>query len=91
MIPANIDYRAIVLELQSFGITSYKLELICGYADGYITHLMAGNYRDMTYQRAARLYNFWCDERISRGLNVYTSLVSLFPVAEKNQALAATT
>lgn len=91
MIPANIDYRAIVQELNSFGIGDYKLEVICGFSDGYIRHLKDGSYRDMTYQRAARLYNFWCEERELRGLNVFTRIVPLLPLPEKNQALVETT
>lgn len=90
MIPANIDYQAVVQELNKFGINNYKLEAICGFSEGYITHLMAGDYRDMSYQRAARLYNFWCEERQARGLWVFTSMVNIF-APEKNQALAATT
>jgi hypothetical protein len=93
MIPANIDYVAIVEELNAWGMGDYKLELICGFSEGYLRHLKNGSYRDMTYQRAARLYNFWCDERQARGMQVFTALVPLFAVstAEKNQVLAATT
>lgn len=93
MIPANIDYQSIVQELNAFGIGDYKLEAICGFSDGYIRHLKNGSYRDMTYQRAARLYNFWCEERALRGLDVFTHIAPLFPVdaPEKNQALVETT
>lgn len=92
MIPANIDYVALVEELNSFGIGDYKLELICGFSDGYIRHLKNGSYRDMTYQRAARLYNFWAEERKLRGLHVLTVMVPMFGGStENNQALVATT
>ena len=92
MIPANIDYQSIVEELQRFGISAYKLELICGFSEGYISrHLLRGHYRDMTYQRAARLYNFWCEERQMRGLEVLTPIVPIFTTAEKSPALVATT
>lgn len=88
MIPANIDYQAIVTELNDWGILDSKIELICGYSQGYIGHLQKGTYADMTYQRAARLYNFWAEERLARGLSVFTVAVPLF---ESNQHLAATT
>jgi hypothetical protein len=88
MIPANIDYRAIVVELNAWGILDSKIELICGFSQGYVRHMKNGIYFDMTYQRAARLYNFWCEERQMRGLGVFTMMVPLF---EKNQHLAATT
>lgn len=89
MIPANIDYQAIVRELNSYGFGNYKIDTICGFADGCVAYVMAGYNRDMTYQRAARLYNFWCEERTQRGLDVLTPMFPLFP--EKTPALVATT
>jgi hypothetical protein len=88
MIPANLDYVSIVEELNSWGIVDYKIEVICGFSQGYIRHMKAGTYQDMTYQRAARLYNFWAEERQDRGLDVLTRMG---PLLENNQHLAATT
>lgn len=67
MIPANIDHCAIVEDLNRWGIVDYKIEIICGFSQGYISHVRAGRVRQMIYQRAARLYNFWLDERQTRG------------------------
>lgn len=90
MIPANIDYCAIVRELVTWGIVPSKIELICGFSQGYVSHMLEGRYKDMTYQRAARLYNFWWDERELRGLNTM-QVLSVAPMFEKNQHLVATT
>lgn len=90
MIPANIDYVAIVRELATFGYGNRKLDLICGFAEGSIAYIVAGDNRDMTYQRAARLYNLWWEERQMRGLEALTPMVALFS-AEKTPAVYATT
>ena len=66
MIPANIDHVAILLELNAWGLRDYKIEAICGFSVGYVAQLKCGNVQQMTYQRAARLYNFWFDERGQR-------------------------
>lgn len=79
MIPANIDYRAIVQELESFGFGPYKIDLICGFHEGAVADIAAGRTREMSYQRAARLYNFWWDERVKRGRDEITSFIPLFP------------
>lgn len=62
MIPANIDHVAIVRDLNRWGIADYKIQMICGFTDGYVQHLKAGRVQQMNYQRAARLYNFWWEE-----------------------------
>ena len=64
-IPAFIDHHAIIAELNRWGIRDYKIELICGFSLGYIAQLKrTGQFRmqNMSYPRAARLYNFWVDE-----------------------------
>jgi hypothetical protein len=63
MIPANIDHVGIIKNLNSWGIKDYKIEQILGYAHGYVAQLKCGNIEQMTYQRAARLYNFWEEEK----------------------------
>lgn len=62
MIPANIDHVSIVADLNARGLKDFKIETICGFSSGYIAQLKCGNVKQMTYQRAARLYNFWLSE-----------------------------
>jgi hypothetical protein len=62
MIPANIDHVSIVEDLNKRGIRDFKIETICGFSCGYVAQLKCGNIKQMTYQRAARLYNFWRSE-----------------------------
>jgi hypothetical protein len=66
MIPANIDHVAICHDLNEWGIKDYKIEMICGFTEGYVHHLKTGGVRQMAYQRAARLYNFWFEEKAAR-------------------------
>lgn len=79
MIPANIDYRAIIEDLVSYGFGPYKIDLVCGLYEGAISDMRNGRFQEMSYQRAARLYNFWWDERAKRGQQVFTPAVPLFP------------
>lgn len=62
MIPANIDIVAIIKDLNAWGLGDRKIEMICGFADGHITHIKAGRKGELGYSRAARLYNFWWEE-----------------------------
>jgi hypothetical protein len=62
MIPANIDYVSIFNDLNKLGISDYKIEAMCGLAEGHISHLRAGRRQQMAYQRAARVYNLWFEE-----------------------------
>lgn len=62
MIPANVDHVSILADLNGWGIRDYKIEAICGFSIGYVAQLKCGNVKQMSYQRAARLYNFWFDE-----------------------------
>ena len=66
MIPCQIDLVAILADLNGWGIRDYKIEAICGYSEGYISHVKAGRLVRMSYDRTARLYNFWFDERRQR-------------------------
>ena len=77
MIPANIDHVAIVADLNQWGIGDYKIEMICGFSVGYVNHLKTGGVRQMAYQRAARLYNFWFEERVSRMLQAPSTTMTL--------------
>lgn len=70
MIPANIDHVHIVGELNAWGIQDYKIEAICGFSIGYVNHLKTGGVRQMAYQRAARLYNFWFEEKGLRAIEI---------------------
>lgn len=80
MIPANLDYLCIFNELNAKGISDYKIEAMCSLTDGHISHMRAGHWHEMTYQRAARVYNLWFEE-----------VQRLAPVPENTQGLALTT
>lgn len=67
-IPANIDHVAIVQDLNAMGLRDAKIELVCGFSQGYVAAIKSGRVSQMIYQRAARLYNFWCDEMRVRNL-----------------------
>ncbi len=84
MIPANLDYLALLSDLNGWGIRDYKIEAICGLNQGLVAKLKCGAQRSMLYENAARLYNFWLDEAIARGAKVPHG--ASFP-----QALDATT
>ena len=62
MIPANIDHVQIIADLNSWGIKDAKIEMFCGFSQGHIRHLKEGLIRQLSYPRAARLYNLWFDE-----------------------------
>jgi hypothetical protein len=62
-IPANIDHLALVCDLGRWGWSDTKIELVCGFSRGYVAHIRAGDVKQMIYQRAARLYNLWWEER----------------------------
>lgn len=66
-IPANIDHVRVLADLNAWGYRDYRIEAICGFSVGYVSQLKCGNVKQMTYQRAARLWNFWCEEHDSRG------------------------
>jgi len=66
MIPLTIDRTAILADLNTWGFGDYKIEAICGFSIGYVAQLKCGNIGHMSYERAARLYNFWEDERNRR-------------------------
>ena len=89
MIPASIDYRAVINDLIEFGFGPYKIDLVCGFYEGATADLITGRHMDMSYQRTARLYNFWWDERQRRGMEVFSSCIPLFP--GKSPVAVATT
>lgn len=62
MIPAEIDATQIINDLNRWGWKDYKIEIICGLGSGYVCQLRTQRIKLMTYQRAARLYNFWEEE-----------------------------
>jgi hypothetical protein len=62
MIPANIDTVHILRDLNEWGWRDYKIEMACGFSKGYIAQVRCRNVKEMTYARAARLYNFWLAE-----------------------------
>lgn len=66
MIPANIDQTTLLADLNAWGLNDYKIKEILGFSEGYIAQLKCGNIAQMSYQRAARLYNLWDEERMLR-------------------------
>lgn len=67
MIPANIDHAEIIRDLHGMGWLNYNIEQACGFSNGYVGQLTAGRVKQMTYQKAARLYNLWWSECEMRG------------------------
>jgi hypothetical protein len=65
-IPANIDHRMVLRQLNDWGYRDYRIEAICGFSIGYVAQLKCGAIQQMTYQRAARLWNFWVSEHSAR-------------------------
>ena len=63
MIPAFIDYQAIISDLNRWGIVDFKIEMICGLSRGHVSQLKSDAKIRISYDIAARLYNFWWDER----------------------------
>lgn len=63
MIPANVDHVEIIRDLNAWGIVDFKIEMICGLSRGYVSQLKNDPDIRMTYQLAARLYNFWHSEQ----------------------------
>lgn len=61
-IPVSLDHTQILDSLNQWGIRDYKIEAICGFTIGYVAQLRCGAIKQMTYQRAARLYNFYVAE-----------------------------
>ncbi len=63
MIPAGIDHLVLLADLKRWGWQDNKIELACAFSGGYVSQLKCGNIKDMSYSKAARLYNFWEAER----------------------------
>jgi hypothetical protein len=70
MIPARLDYLAMIADLNRWGIRDYKIENICALNQGLIAKLKCAAQRSMGYEKAARLYNFWLDEALAHGEHV---------------------
>lgn len=70
MIPAHIDYLGVLTDLNAWGIRDYKIEAMCGLPEGRIAKIKCGATRSMIYANAARLYNLWESEAVSRGILV---------------------
>lgn len=62
MIPAAIDLQSIRSDLHAWGWCDHKIEIAAGLGQGYINHVRNGSIREPSYQKAARLYNFWVSE-----------------------------
>lgn len=71
MIPI-VDHISIVADLNAWGWRDYKIDLVCGFAGGYVAQIKGGHVKSMSQDRAARLYNFWEQEAVARGIEVPT-------------------
>lgn len=59
MIPPALDHVSMLNDLRDWGWSDYKLEMACGFSRGYVAQLRCANINEMSYNRAARLFNFW--------------------------------
>ena len=66
MIPPQIDVLQIVDDLREWGWLNYKIEIAAGLGHGYIAQVRCGNIKEPAYGKAARLYNFWHQQRQDR-------------------------
>lgn len=62
-IPAGVDHLEIIRELETWGWKGTKIEAACGFSGGYVSMLKAGKIMEMSYNRAARLFNLWESEK----------------------------
>jgi hypothetical protein len=62
MIPMAIDSKQLIEDLSKWGWLDFKIETVCGFSRGYVAQIRCGNIKEMSYARAARLYNFWLEE-----------------------------
>ena len=63
MFPLEVDVEAIVHELRELGWRDYKIEIACGFSEGYVNKLISGARPNRPYQHVARLANFWIGQR----------------------------
>ena len=63
MIPVEIDAPQLIADLREWGWLDSKIEVRCGFSQGYVAQIRCGNVSKLAYQRAARLINFWESER----------------------------
>lgn len=62
MIPAHLDFNALIADLEGVGLCRSKIEYLCGFSECYLSHVTRGKISDMTYRRAAKLYNLHARE-----------------------------
>ena len=62
MIPANIDIRTVIRDLNELGLSDYKITLLCDFSNGYVLKVKRAEITRMSYQHTARLYNLLCEE-----------------------------
>lgn len=59
MIPSKIDIVSIIAELNVLGWKDYKIEQAAGLGSGYVARIRSDVIRNPSYDKAARLHNFW--------------------------------
>ena len=60
-VPAHLDIRAILGDLNRVGYIDYKIETACGFSQGYVNQLKRGHISRISYEYGARLHNLWVD------------------------------
>lgn len=63
MIPVQVDLLAMAKDLNAWGWRDNKIEIHAGLGRGYMAQIRCGNIKAPSYDKAARLYNFWIEER----------------------------
>lgn len=63
MIPPALDHVSMLNDLRDWGWLDFKIETVCGFGRGYVAQLRCYNIKEMSYNRAARLHNFWEEEQ----------------------------
>jgi hypothetical protein len=92
MIPMAIDSKQLIEDLSQWGWLDFKIETVCGFSRGYVAQIRCGNIKEMSYARAARLYNFWLEEEEKNRPSIVFGVVSTaIPPTTKLSSIMRTT
>jgi hypothetical protein len=61
-----IDPIQVLDDLNKWGYSDWKIELCCGFSQSYVAQVRYGHVKEMSHNRAVRLYNFWLDEYLAQ-------------------------
>lgn len=59
LIPEMLDYVGLFDDLNKLHMCDAVIERQCELAPGHVAHMRAGRWQDMTYRRAAKVFNLW--------------------------------